>query len=207
MKPRLLDLFCGAHNIVELVHDYSDVSTLWKPLQSAAQDTQILLSHLRQPLGVEGPEDAAVSPLRPGVFGEWCWGRQQAALLEAVCQDPQRQKNTHLASGASRGVQGLQAQPARKRPGLREKAVAKAAWANLGLARWMLCGVWDLESSLATRRLHSDWEGKSLSPSPSLSLRFRQQASLPPSMCEPSLRADAYGSHRRNRYYPIKAAA
>jgi hypothetical protein len=200
-RPRLLDLFCGA---VALHYRYGNrLRGMRRDRARTAVYQAVLLQSLLSPCRSRLSEVADLSTLRCRIPGGDTRRRQPAALLQAMREESQREDRPRLANRSSRVVQGLSSESTGEESGLQPQAVVDEPGTNHRAARWSLCGLRSIKSSLAPRRLHSDRTQQSISASAPLQVRLRAPGTLPHPLCESPLRIDPDGTDRRDRDHAI----
>jgi len=202
MRPRLLDLFCGALG-VECTHGIDHVRALRNRLHFTAEDAAVLFDGMFQPISVGRSEDASVSSLRDGLRNHWGRGRQQAALFSGVCQESQREARVGMAGRASGDDAEVSRDPGGEESGdmARKESIRTGAdHRDAGRSvRRLRCG----KPRMAARRLHRDDQGIPLQAPASPCICPNPYGPVPHPVREPSLRADPHGTDRRDFYYAV----
>src|SRR5665213_428098 len=170
MKPRLLDLFCGA-GALNWSNDNSDVPALRRGVRVPAQDAEVLLAGLFQSSRLGGHEDAPMPTLRQGVPGVRDRRRQSSALFQGMCQEPRGQDGEHLAGRAPRDADDLPQESTNQGPWLRAETVAGPQGKDSRPTGRRMRRVWGNEPLLAARRLHPYGTGSDVPTPQALPIR------------------------------------
>ena len=207
MKPRLLDLFCGATERPNQSIRCKCEDDLLRVLRlrggGGAQDQEVLFVSLRSAQGQGLAKATGLPALRNGVRGSGSIRCESTALLKGLRQEPQRTSRLNLASRAPRCLASLRRDAQSEEPSSLAREVAEGALGDHRSPRgWMRC-LRCVQPGVASCRLHSHAAGREVQAPTPCCLRPAELEPVSPALCQPPLRDHPDGADRGQRHHPV----